>query len=402
MTDRLRDLRRFWDQLAANDPLWAVLSDPAKKDRRWALREFMASGEREVALLFQRCSQLGLPTAAGTALDFGCGVGRLSQALARRFERVIGVDISPEMVEIARRLNQYPDSTSYVCSFNRELPDLVSAPVDFIYSNIVLQHVPPDLAVGCIADCLRILAPGGLFVFQLPSHRQDPSGTVTVPMPDPAYDAQLALLEAPEVSVPSAGTLSWRVRVTNTGGSDWRQADIGSLRAGNHWFDATGRFMRIQDDARANLPQVLRADDACDVTLEMTAPAEPGTYWVEIDVVHEGVSWFTDKGSRPLRRQVQVTERLRSGSPAAAVTMTELPVPDYPQDVLDRMLAPAGGARHDMDFPMFGFPQADVLDLLGRQGGHVRQIDEDPRAGMEWVSYRYFVTAGSPRGTRSG
>lgn len=331
MNDRLLDLRKFWDQLASNDPLWAVLSDPAKKDRRWALRDFMASGEREVALLFQRCSQLGLRPAAGRALDFGCGVGRLSQALARRFDRVTGVDISPDMVALARGLNQYPDSADYVCSFNRSLPELVTDPLDFVYSNIVLQHVPPDLAVGYIADCLGLLVPGGLLVFQLPSHRQDPSRSVTIPMTDAAYAAHVMLLEDPGSSAATAETLHWRVRVTNTSAHDWRQAEIGSLRLGNHWFDASGQFMRIQDDGRATLPQVLRAGESCDVTLELTAPSEPGTYIAELDVVHEGISWFADKRSKALRLQLPVIERSEPRASPVVTTMTEYPLPEYPQ-----------------------------------------------------------------------
>ena len=109
MNNRLLDSQSLWDQHAATDPLWAVLAFPDKRGGRWTLQEFMKSGEREIALLFHRFAELQLPAPSRRALDFGCGVGRLTQALARRMERVLGADISPVMIDLARRLNRYPD-----------------------------------------------------------------------------------------------------------------------------------------------------------------------------------------------------------------------------------------------------------------------------------------------------
>ena len=61
--------------------------------------------EREIALLFHRFAELQLPAPTGRGLDFGCGVGRLTQALARRMNRVVGADISPVLIDLARTLN---------------------------------------------------------------------------------------------------------------------------------------------------------------------------------------------------------------------------------------------------------------------------------------------------------
>src|SRR5438445_9101994 len=70
VTERLRDSQRLWDRHAAADPLWAVLSDPA-------------------TLLYELGCLIEVRREA--ALDFGCGVGRLTQALAPHFARVVGV-----------------------------------------------------------------------------------------------------------------------------------------------------------------------------------------------------------------------------------------------------------------------------------------------------------------------
>lgn len=43
------------------------------------------------------------------ALDFGCGVGRLTQALAAHFDEVTGVDISPSMIKLAKKYSRHGD-----------------------------------------------------------------------------------------------------------------------------------------------------------------------------------------------------------------------------------------------------------------------------------------------------
>src|SRR4051812_6346752 len=130
------DSQKYWDGHAAIDPLWAVLSFPDKRCR-WDLQDFMKTGEREIALLFHRFAELQLAPPSARALDFGCGVGRLTQALARRIDRVTGADISAVMIDHARALNQYPDRLDYICTAERGLDTLPSRSFDCIYSNIV-------------------------------------------------------------------------------------------------------------------------------------------------------------------------------------------------------------------------------------------------------------------------
>ncbi|HEY1906916.1 MAG TPA: methyltransferase domain-containing protein, partial [Myxococcaceae bacterium] len=103
--EELRDLQKVWEAQAKSDPLWAILSEQDKRGRGWKLEEFFAAGETQVAAWFERFAAAGIEVSGGSAVDFGCGVGRLTQALAKRFDHVTGVDISPTMVELARRLN---------------------------------------------------------------------------------------------------------------------------------------------------------------------------------------------------------------------------------------------------------------------------------------------------------
>ena len=383
----------LWDAHAQADPLWAVLSFPDKKGRRWDLQAFMQNGEREVALLIRKLEELRLPAPQAPVLDFGCGVGRLSQAFGRRFNDVRGVDISPRMIDLATRLNRYPDRVRYVCTATTGLDVLPSRTFGLIYSNIVLQHVAPELAVRYLSDFFRLLAPGGLLVFQLPSHQPLASELEIVPMTEDAYLGEIALAGNPPADAAPGEEIALPIIVRNRTGRTWSQPGAGPMAAGNHWLDASGARMIHQDDGRAPLPQVMKGGDECRLVLRMRAPADPGAYVCEIDLVHEGITWFTHKGSPTLRFPMRVRNEAAATASDARVPLMEHDVPPYPDDVLPP--PPAGHqAPPDADpFPMNGVPRDEVLRIIAANGGRVAHIEEDRHAGADWVSYTYFVEA---------
>ena len=160
----LERLRSDWDALAKRDALWAILTDSQRADCGWDVGEFFAAGEIEMATVMGYLSEVGcLPEAEGSALDFGCGVGRLTQAMARRFAASVGVDISEEMIRRAETLNQYAHCT-YLTSVAERM-QFADESFAFVYSNIVLQHMPRRFAVGYLREFVRVLEPGGVLVF---------------------------------------------------------------------------------------------------------------------------------------------------------------------------------------------------------------------------------------------
>ena len=169
MRNDLERLRRVWNELGADDPLWAILSDPAKRGGLWNDAEFFALGEAEIAAIEQRCVALARPRERRLAVDFGCGVGRLTRALASRYAQVIGVDISPNMLEQARALNAQFPNVRFVENAHTRLEFLADGSVDFIYSVITLHHIPPPLQRAYVSEFVRALAPGGLAVLQIAS-----------------------------------------------------------------------------------------------------------------------------------------------------------------------------------------------------------------------------------------
>lgn len=163
---QLEHLRRVWQALGREDPMWAVLSHADKRGGRWDPQEFLATGEVEVDVQLAALAGAGLPAGRWLALDFGCGAGRLSRALARHFERVIGIDVSASMVDAARRLNADVPNVEFRENASPRIGRIADASVDFVFSHITLQHIPGELAAGYVAEFFRVLAPGGVAVFQ--------------------------------------------------------------------------------------------------------------------------------------------------------------------------------------------------------------------------------------------
>jgi len=166
---KLSEVQRYWDRQAHSDPMWAILTDPAKAEGRWNVDEFFATGVHDVGIFMKQAAEWEKPLARRTALDFGCGIGRLSQALADHFDQVYGVDISPKMIELAREHNRKGARVEYRCNQASDLSHFADGSIDMILSWITLQHMRPRYARRYIHEFLRVLAPGGLLLFQYPS-----------------------------------------------------------------------------------------------------------------------------------------------------------------------------------------------------------------------------------------
>jgi SAM-dependent methyltransferase len=389
MTTSLGD-QQYWDEYAATDPLWAVLAFPDKRGGRWPLQDFMKTGEREIALLWHQLASLQVRIPSTRALDFGCGVGRLTQALARRHARVVGADISKVMIDLARELNRYPGRASYLCTAETGLETLPSASFEFIYTNIVLQHVPPALSVHYLGEFFRLLEPHGLLVFQLPSHRDSMVNAEIKAMPDAAYRGAIELAERAPATIAAGAPFNVALTVRNASEVRWSQPVYGPLAIGNHWLDARGELMLKQDDGRAPMLQDVPPGLEWPVLIGMHAPAEPGQYVCEIDLVHEGITWFGHRASPTLRFAIAVVAAEDGAAVAAPPLMQEYLVPQYPDHVLPP--SPASVPEGSASFPMNGVHRDEVMQIIRDHGARLIYLEEDRRAGPEWVSYRYFVS----------
>jgi 2-polyprenyl-3-methyl-5-hydroxy-6-metoxy-1,4-benzoquinol methylase len=157
---------KSWEIHGRNEAYYGVLSDAryrAKNLSQAVLAEFMQSGEDHIDEILGVVQHYFGPLGRHSrALDFGCGVGRLVIPLARRFDDVTGIDISPAMLEEAH-LNAARANLDNI-RFAQSLDDLVELgdTFDFVHSVIVLQHIPVQTGTRILSQLATLLAPGGV------------------------------------------------------------------------------------------------------------------------------------------------------------------------------------------------------------------------------------------------
>jgi len=168
----LDEIRADWTRLGSVEPLWAVCVDPGKRLGGWDDDEFLASGTREIGGALRRLAALGLRHGRDRALDFGCGAGRLSNALAEHFAAVVGVDVSAPMLAEARRLDRSRGRIDFTLNDRPDLAAFGDDSFDLVYTDLVLQHLPPALAAGYLREFTRVLRPGGAMVVGVPDRER--------------------------------------------------------------------------------------------------------------------------------------------------------------------------------------------------------------------------------------
>lgn len=155
-------MRAYWNERAELNAVFYVDTslDWANPD----MEQFLATGRRIVEIGYDEAPVR--PERHELAVDIGCGLGRISLGLRRHFDRVVGYDISPEMLRRARELVDDP-AIELRQTDGATLPGLADGSADFVTSFTVFQHIPDvDVVRSYIAEAGRVLRPGGVFAFQ--------------------------------------------------------------------------------------------------------------------------------------------------------------------------------------------------------------------------------------------
>lgn len=348
------DQRAIWERLGSDDPLWAVLSRPARKGGRWDVAEFFATGTSHARDLVRLAERHGY-SLGERALDFGCGVGRLSRAVSEHVERVVGVDIASTMVERARQLNDRPERVEFVGYDGLRLP-FGDDEFDSAVSLIVIQHIPPAAQLRVLLELNRVVRPGGVLVFQAPSGPR-----AVRPVGAESRRADVRILDAPAALRPGE-TARVRVRVRNDSPEPWPSGQ--RIKLGNRWF--AGPALVVPDDARAELGNTLGPGASVELVVVVTAPEEPGDYRLGVDMLQESVAWWSEPG------------------PAAETTVRV--TPDAAEE--------PGGEPGSGDIEMHSLPERLVQAFFEHCGGRVIAAEPDELAGGDWDSRTYLIEAG--------
>jgi hypothetical protein len=162
------------------------------------------------------------------------------------------------------------------------------------------------LAVGCGRKPAGDAAAGDAAATPAPARTPGP-------LPDSGFKAQLSLPDAPtklragqketvQVHIKNDSNVFWWARggEVNERNDNWFY-----IAAGNRWLKADGSLLTDMD-GRHGIGKDLKPGEETEVPLAVTAPKEPGEYLLEVDLVQEQVSWFSDKGSPTARAKVTV------------------------------------------------------------------------------------------------
>ncbi len=155
-------MRADWNARAVEDAHYYVAFGAREQDEA----AFLATASEAVRAIESELKRFSPPSDTRTmrALEIGCGPGRLIKPLSRHFGEIHGVDVSDEMIHLAReRLRDIPHA--HVEATNgATLAQFADESVDFIYSYAVFQHIPSrDVVLSYMLEAKRVLKPGGIF-----------------------------------------------------------------------------------------------------------------------------------------------------------------------------------------------------------------------------------------------
>ncbi len=166
---------KLFSRFGEIEPHYAVLNAPQYLSQyltEQSIEEFYQSGKNAAAAAVALLTAAGAPSFT-TALDFGCGAGRVTLGLGDHFSQVYGCDISPGMLTTAYK--RAVDTGKTNVEFYKSHLDLSllfkTETFDFIYSYLVLQHMIPPHMENYIEQFCSLLKPGGYALFQLPTRK---------------------------------------------------------------------------------------------------------------------------------------------------------------------------------------------------------------------------------------
>jgi SAM-dependent methyltransferase len=162
--DKIECMRQDWDARAAKDAFYYI----ATWRNDWDVPGFFKSGDEDYQrLVAPTLDRYGFKPAGKRMLELGCGAGRMTHAFARHFSHVTAVDVSMQMLDRAKQLLPDVENISWKQANGADFNDTPGSSVDFVFSYLVLQHLPDEnLVCGYIREMVRVLKVSGICLFQ--------------------------------------------------------------------------------------------------------------------------------------------------------------------------------------------------------------------------------------------
>lgn len=359
-----QELQKNWHTFGEEDPLWAICTNPKKRNGKWNPDAFFATGSKTIDQLAQWMENRGLPRSRKTALDFGCGVGRLTQALCDHFGQCVGVDIAPSMIAKAKKFNRHGTRCAYRVNDTTDLSSFKDASFDLVYTKHVLQHMQPRLAHRYIAEFFRVLRPGGLAAFHCPSVKP------TFAYPESDFHCVVST-SCSSLTMEASSKKAVSVTVTNTGSHPiGRTKTINApIKVIHHWACRESRAIQANHGYMVLPIDILEPGDTLEFQYLVPAPAKPGNYWLILEP-------FTLKNQSLAMNENNYAMLQTLITPASHTDIRNGgPVDDH-------------RPRMEMNYT----PTEDVLAIVRAVGGRMVDIDSSQERPGGTVSTTYYAT----------
>lgn len=172
MARAIAKVKAAWTHLGEVSPHHSVITDDRYRPENLngSIEQFWSSGRAEAERVVRMIQAHGVSPQGKVCVEYGCGVGRVTWALAKSFGRVVAYDISANHLKLARErvAGQGLQNVTLVQCADSFLENLQLC--DVFYSQIVFQHNPPPIIAALIRSALKALNPGGIAIFQVPTY----------------------------------------------------------------------------------------------------------------------------------------------------------------------------------------------------------------------------------------
>jgi ubiquinone/menaquinone biosynthesis C-methylase UbiE len=172
----VKSMRKLWNSLNRKSTFGFI--SHLEKGQEWDKIEFHVTGIRFVDRMIERIEEYGEGEPSHSSiLEIGCGVGRFLKPLACRFKYVCGVDISKQMIKSAKEYCASLPNIDFVLNDGMSLSHINDERFDYCVSAGVFQHITDSKVIlSYIHEAIRVLKPGGLFLFQFEGNRTEEVG----------------------------------------------------------------------------------------------------------------------------------------------------------------------------------------------------------------------------------
>lgn len=161
--------KAYWYLVGLINPWQAVLEDSPNPGAVYRRSKDIVDLLRKLKLINKQ----------GVVLDIGCGVGRAEYKLAKEVKDCVGIDISPSMINLARKYVKHPN-INFLVGNGKNLNSIKNSPFNLVFSILVFQHIPKNIFINYLKESFRVLKKNGKLLFQISIYQKNkPSDPLT-------------------------------------------------------------------------------------------------------------------------------------------------------------------------------------------------------------------------------